>query len=122
MMVGARLWVLAGGHIPLESRGPEPARTSRDELSFLNTTSHDAAVTVSLFYSDRDPVGPYSLRIAARRQRTVRVNDLVDPLPIPLDVDYGVVVASSVPIVVQAVRIDTSMGLTITALPLYATR
>jgi hypothetical protein len=120
MIVGAKMWVLAGGHIPTESHGPEPARTSREELALLNTTSQDAAVVVTVFYADREPVGPYRLQIAARRRRTVRINDLVDPLPVPLGVDYGLVVSSTVPIVVQALRIDTSLGLTITALPLYS--
>jgi hypothetical protein len=120
MIAGAKRWFLAGGHIPVESRGPEPACTSRDELSFLNATSRDAAVALTLFYSDRPPVGPYRIEIAAHRQRTVRVNDLVDPLPVPLGVDYGLVIVSSVPIVVQALRVDTTTGLSVTALPLWA--
>jgi hypothetical protein len=120
MIIGAKTWVLAGGHIPLESRGREPARTSRDELAFLNTSSQKAAVEMTVFYADRDPIGPYRLEIGGRRQRTVRINDLVDPLPVPLDVDYALIVSSSIPIIVQALRIDTSLGLTITALSMYA--
>jgi hypothetical protein len=120
MMLGAKTWVLAGGHIPLVSRGREPASTSRDELAILNTTWQKAAVEITVYYADRDPIGPYRLEIAARRQRAVRINDLVDPLPVPLDVDYGLVVSSTVPIVVQALRIDTSVGQAVTALPMYS--
>jgi FAD/FMN-containing dehydrogenase len=36
-------------------------------------------IEVTLFYSDRDPVGPYKLTVPPRRVRRVRVNDLINP-------------------------------------------
>jgi hypothetical protein len=38
----------------------------------------------------------------------VRCNDLIDPEALPLGVDYGIVIACDVPIVVQLSRVDTS--------------
>lgn len=37
----------------------------------------------------------------------MRVNDLIDPEAVPYDTDYGVVVRSDVPVVVQHVRVDS---------------
>ncbi len=105
---GRTAWAIAGGHIPLRSTGREPEHTSRDELCLLNTGAEDAEVEVTLFYSDRDPVGPYRLRVSARRVRRVRVNDLINPEAPPLDQDYGAIVTSNVPIVLQFERKDTS--------------
>ena len=108
--LGRTTWVIPGGRIPLGSTGPEPERTSRDELFFLNTGDADAHVALTVFYADREPVGPYRLTIAARRVRSVRCNDLIDPEALPLGVDYGIAIECDVPIVVQFSRVDTSQS------------
>jgi hypothetical protein len=108
--VGRRVWAIPGGHVPLHSSGHEPDATSRDELAFLNTGDTEATIAVTLFYADRDPVGPYRLTVPARRIRCVRINDLIDPVAVPLGTDYGALVESDVPIVVQFSRLDTSRG------------
>lgn len=77
-------------------------------LCLLNTTDQEAHVEITLFYADREPVGPYRLRVASRRTRHVRLNDLIDPEAIPLDTDYASVIESNIPIVVQFSRRDTS--------------
>jgi hypothetical protein len=115
--VGAKTWVLTWGHIPLESEGPEPECTSRDEIAILNASAHAASVEIEVFYADRDPVGPYRLTVQARRLRVVRFNDLIDPLPIPLDVDFSAVVRADRPIVVQFGRYDSDPRGATTALP-----
>lgn len=106
--IGSRVWALAGGRVPLWSTGPEPERTSRDELCVLNTGDRDARVEIRFYYGDRDPVGPYRLCVGASRVREVRVNDLIDPEAVPLDTPYGCVVSADVPVVVQLSRHDTS--------------
>ena len=99
--------VIPGGRISARSTGPEPEFTSRDEIFMLNTGDAEARLALTMFYADREPVGPYELTIAPRRVRRVRCNDLIDPEAMPLGVDYGVLVESDVPIVVQSTRIDT---------------
>ena len=101
-------WAIAGGRIPMISTGKEPENTSRDELCFLNVEAREAHVEVTIYYSDRDPVGPYRLTIPARRVRRVRVNDLINPEAPPLDKDYGAIVSSDIPVIVQFDRKDTS--------------
>jgi hypothetical protein len=106
--IGRTTWVIPGGHIPPRSTGPEPEFTSRDELFVLNTGDAGARLALTIFYADREPIGPYELTVDPRRVRRVRCNDLIDPEAMPLGVDYGVLVESSVPVVVQFTRLDTS--------------
>ena len=106
--IGRTTWVIPGGRIPLQTTGPEPESTSRDELSLLNTGDAEARIELKIYYADREPIGPYRLVVAARRVRCVRFNDLIDPEALPLGVDYAAVIASDVPIVVQFTRVDSS--------------
>ncbi len=108
--IGRTKWAIPGGHIPLRSHGHEPEHTSRDELGILNTGEAEAHLEMTIFYADRDPVGPYRLTIPGRRTRHVRLNDLIDPEAIPLDTDYAAVIESDTPIVVQFTRRDTSQA------------
>jgi hypothetical protein len=108
--IGSKTWAVAGGRIPLGSTGEEPEYTSQDIVCILNASSRGARVSVTVYYADRDPVGPYRLAVPARRTRHVRLNDLIDPLPVPLAADYACIVRSSVPVVVQFLRRDTSQA------------
>ena len=108
--VGSTTWVFPGGFIPAGSTGPEPARTSREELCVLNAGDDDAEIEITVFHERQDPVGPYPLVVAARRMRNVRINDLIDPQAVPLGVPFAAVVRSNVPIVAQLNRTDTSDG------------
>ena len=76
-------------------------------MCILNTTQQDAHVRITVFYTDRDPVGPYSIAVPARRARHVRFNDLTDPEPIPHGTDFGSLIESDVPIVVPHTRLDS---------------
>jgi hypothetical protein len=106
--IGKTVWAFSDGHIPLESLGPEPANTSHDRISILNATSEEADVQLMIYFIEQDPKGPYSIRIKAQRVKQVRLNDLIDPEALPLDVSYGCVITSNCPIIVQFGRLDTS--------------
>ncbi|MEW6116536.1 MAG: sensory rhodopsin transducer [Nitrospirota bacterium] len=108
--IGRTTWAIPGGHIPLRSTGPEPDFTINDELCILNAGRQDAKVEITVFYADRDPVGPYRLTVPARRTRHVRFNDLIDPEAMPLDTGDACIVDADVPIVVQFNRRDTSQA------------
>lgn len=105
--IGKKTWAIAEGYIPGWSHGPEPQFTSHETVCILNAGDTDAHVEITVFFSDREPAGPYRFTVPARRTRHVRFNNLTDPEPIPLETDYASVVESDVPIVVQHTRLDS---------------
>jgi hypothetical protein len=104
---GRRVWAIAEGYIPGWSNGPEPEFTSHETACLLNATDQDARVRITLYFSDREPVGPYELQVPARRTRHVRFNELDDPEPVPTGTDYASIIESDVPIIVQHSRLDS---------------
>lgn len=106
--LGKKMWAFAAGRIPLLSNGKEPAFTSHDKISILNTSGARAEIRITIFYEDDVPVKDHIISIAPRRVRKVRFNDLIDPLPVPLDKAFGFTVESTIPVVVQFSRMDTS--------------
>jgi hypothetical protein len=105
--IGATRWAIAEGYIPAGSHGPEPQFTSHETVCILNASNDDAHVTITIFYSSRDPAGPYKVIVPARRTKHVRFNDLKEPEAIPVDTDFASVIESDVPIVVQHTRLDS---------------
>jgi hypothetical protein len=81
--------------------------TSHETACLLNTADQDAHVSITVYFADREPKGPYRLVIGARRTLHVRFNELSDPAPIPRGTDYSSVIESDVPIVVQHTRLDS---------------
>lgn len=105
--IGRKLWAIPEGYIPGWSHGPEPQFTSHETVCMLNTSGQDAQVRITIYFTDRDPAGPYPVVVPARRTVHLRFNSLADPEPIPRDTDYASVIASDVPIVVQHTRLDS---------------
>lgn len=105
---------LNAGSWPKAMRACAPRRAARtyggsshEALCLLNAGDVDADVEITLYVEDRAPVGPYRIELARGRTRHLRMNDLVDPAPIPRDTAYAALVQSTAPIVVQHTRLDS---------------
>jgi hypothetical protein len=105
--IGRKRWAIAEGYIPGSSHGTEPEMTSHETACLLNTGDRDANVQITIYFEDREPVGPYHVLVPARRTLHLRFNDLSNPAPIPRDTPYASVIESDVPIVVQHTRLDS---------------
>lgn len=105
--LGKKTWVIAEGYIPPYSNGKEPEFTSHETACILNTSNQEAEITITLFFTDKDPVGPYKVTVDAQRTKHLRFNDLKDPQEVPRGTDYASVIKSNVPIVVQHTRLDS---------------
>ena len=81
--------------------------TSHETACLLNASDRDAHVEITIYFSDRDPVGPYRLTVPARRTKHLRFNDLKDPAPVPRGPDYASGIEADVPIVGQHTRLDS---------------
>lgn len=106
--IGRKRWVIAEGYIPASSMvGADRALISHETGCILNTSSDPARIRLTLFFTDRDPVGPYEIEVGARRTAHVRFNDLTQPEPVPRDTSYSSLIESDVPVVVQHTRLDS---------------
>lgn len=106
-MIGRLVWAIPEGYIPGRSTGQGPAFESHETICVLNPNDQDAAIELTLYFTDREPAGPYRLGVPARRTRHVRFNDLTDPERVPRDTDYASLLRSDVPVIVQHTRLDS---------------
>lgn len=105
--IGRHVWAIPEGYIPGKSISDARDLISHESACLLNTSDREANVVITLFFTDRDPVGPYRIKIAARRTLHIRFNDLRDPEPVPRDTSYASLIESTEPIVVQHTRLDS---------------
>ena len=105
--LGRKCWVIPEGYIPGWSHGPSPEFTSHEAACILNTGATDAHVEITIYFTNRDPAGPYRLTVPAQRTVHLRFNELADPEPIPVATPYSSVIAADSPIVVQHTRLDS---------------
>jgi hypothetical protein len=105
--IGRTRWAIAEGYIPSESAFSDRALVSHETACILNADDRDAHVAITLYFKDREPVGPYRVTVGAGRTLHLRFNDLRDPQEVPRDTDYASVFESDVPIVVQHTRLDS---------------
>ena len=89
MNIGHRHWIIADGLI---------SRLGDETVAFLNVSPQEARVQVFIYYSNRDPVGPYHLTVPAKRMKRIPFSRLAESELIP---PYACTIASDVPIVVQ---------------------
>jgi hypothetical protein len=104
--VGRTRWAIAEGYILSRSHGESAEFESHESACILNVGPRDAHVRITVFFSDREPAGPYEVTVPARRTRHVSFSALRDPEPIPLGIDYSSLIESDVPVVVQHTRLD----------------
>jgi hypothetical protein len=105
--IGCTRWAIAEGYLPEASHGPAPELESHEACCILNTGERDAAIEITIYYTDRQPVGPYRFTVPAQRTCHLRYNDFADPEPIPRGTPYASVIDSSEPVVVQHTRLDS---------------
>jgi hypothetical protein len=110
-MLGKTHWVIPEGFIP--AAGPfadDPALRSHETACILNANYQTAHIQLTIYFSDRDPIGPFQVAVEPQRTLHLRFDELEDPESIPRETDYASVFESDVPIVVQHTRLDARLG------------
>ena len=107
MTVGHRRWAIPEGYIPAGGVGDDRTLVSHETACLLNVGDTRAQVKITLYFADREPIGPYEVTVPPRRTLHLRFNDLDVPAPVPRDTDYASLIESDVPIVVQHTRLDS---------------
>ena len=106
--IGRKRWAIAEG---LHSFSEFVFRTARSfrtrPPAFSTPATGDAHVAITIFFADREPVGPYRVTVPARRTLHLRFNDLKEPPPFLAIPTFLRCSKSDVPIVVQHTRLDS---------------
>ncbi|HTA83274.1 MAG TPA: sensory rhodopsin transducer [Bacteroidia bacterium] len=107
MEIGKKVWAIAEGYIPSWSHGPAPEMLSHEAACILNATEKDAHIQLTIYFEDKEPLGPHKFIVKAKRTLHLRFNNLEDPIRIPLGIPYSSIFISDVPVVVQHTRLDS---------------
>ena len=77
--IASKHWVIVQGWIPL---------IGDETVSLLNVSGQEAHVEITVYYSHRDPAGPYRITVPEGRTEHVHLNCLSDPELIPRATNY----------------------------------
>lgn len=115
-MIGKRTWIIPDGFLPTKSTGDQ---ISHEAVCVLNLGDEDAVIRLHFYFEDREPMTEFTSHCGAKRTHHIRLDKITDVNgnPVPRGVPYAIKVESSVPIVVQHSRLDTSQE----ALALFTT-
>lgn len=105
--IGTDRWAIADGYIPETSTGPEPEMESHDTICLLNAGDREAIASLTVYFTDREPAGPYEETVPAERTVHLRFNEFKDPEEIPRGTPFACVIKSNEPVVCQQTRLDS---------------
>ncbi|MFC5405403.1 sensory rhodopsin transducer [Cohnella soli] len=113
---GNRLWVFPDCELP--PAGDFPLK-GHESVIVLNQNREVAHLTITLYFTDRDPVTDIRLTVESERVRCLRLDNPDDlaGFVVPRETQYSLKLESDVPIVVQYGRLDTRQ----TNMAFYAT-
>lgn len=108
--IGKQEWLIPDMYYPEITASKH--YVSHESICVLNTGDTDAEIGITLYFEDCEPVALRPAKCAARRTHHIRMDRQADAdgNPVPKGVPYAAYVRSSVPIVVQYSRADTTDG------------
>jgi len=85
---------------------------SHEAICILNASGEDVVAKLTLYYEDRDKIGPFEVAVPAERTKHVRMDHLLDKdgNHIPRETPYAAVVECEADIAVQYTRVDTTQS------------
>lgn len=104
---GKKVWLIPDCYLNSVSKNPS---VSHEAICVINTSDEDAEIKLTLFFEDRPAMDGFVSHCGAKMTHHIRMDKLCDKEGrlIPRDTPYAALVESSVPIVVQYSRLDTS--------------
>ena len=108
MKYGKKTWLIPDAFYNSHSNG----QTSHESVCVLNTSDKDAVISMTLYFEDRDKMAGFDAMCLAGRTHHIRMDKLVSKSgeTVPMDTPYAILVESSIEVVVQYSRLDTSQA------------
>ncbi|WP_438349183.1 sensory rhodopsin transducer [Paenibacillus sp. FA6] len=105
---GSKHWVIPDGYIPEVSQG---ILQSHESICVLNSGNEAAELQITIYFEDREPLENITEIVEARRTKHIRTASLQSVGEhIPVGVPYAILVKSSIPIIVQYSRLDSTQA------------
>ena len=101
-MHGRKLWFFPDGDIPPPGDGPLKGHES---LIILNPNDAKAEITITVYFTDREPVTAPVQQVGARRVVCLRTDEGIGGCRIPYG-QYALKLESTAPVVCQIGRMD----------------
>lgn len=104
---GARLWIVPDGYLPARSTGDLP---SHESTCVLNLGARPAIMKITVYFEDREPLQGFRVICPSRRTIHIRLDALKNDRQqsIPTGVPFALTIESSLPVVVQHTRLDST--------------
>jgi hypothetical protein len=103
--MGRTQWVYPDLELPPPGDAPLKGHES---LIILNMNDAEATITLTLYFTDKEPVVLPTLKVQARRVRCLRMDHEHEiGFQIPLETQYALRLNSDLPVVAQYGRLDT---------------
>ena len=108
MKYGKKVWLIPDAFYNSQSIG----QVSHEAVCVLNTSDEDAVIAMTLYFEDRDKMEGFVSYCPAGRTHHIRMDRLSAKCgaTVPMDTPYAILVESSVELVVQYSRLDTSQA------------
>ena len=105
MDYGKKVWIFPDAELPPVGVNLIPGHES---IIITNTGDQDAHITITLIYTDKEPVKVPEIVVGARRVRCLRTNVEADfgPYTAKFEEQYAIMLESDVPVVAQYGRAE----------------
>ena len=103
-MHGHTTWFFPDGDLPPRGDG-EPH--GHESLVIFNPNNTDADVTITVYFTGREPDDLAPQRVAAQRVRCIRMDEPIDGYRVPFG-QYALKLESSSPVICQIGRMDVT--------------
>lgn len=111
-MSGKKQWYIVDGYRPSPQPDPNAVYLGHESVMILNTNDQDAHISISIYFTDRDPIENIQYLVPAKRIRCFQTHDssVLDGVKIEVGVQYSMEIKSDVGIIVQYGRLDVQQS------------
>ncbi|MGI6113692.1 MAG: sensory rhodopsin transducer [Mahellales bacterium] len=105
-MYGKRVWFFPDGDRP--PMGDSPLK-GHESIIILNPNKVDSRITITLYFTDKEPVRDIQVYVAAERVKCIQTHKEEDfgVHVLPLSTQYAMKLESDTPVIVQYGRLDS---------------
>ncbi len=107
--LGKKNWIIPDCELPQEGEG---VAKGHESVIIVNDSDVDAEISVSIFFTDKDPYTDIKWQVGAKRVKCFRMNNIehMCGFKVPFETQYAMKISSNTPIVLQYGRLDNTQA------------